>query len=54
MVIPVLIGAFRMVSKGLESELEKLEIKGRIETVQKKKIVEISQPTEKSLGDLRY
>ena len=32
-VIPIVIGAFEMIPKGLVRELEELEIKGRVENI---------------------
>ena len=33
-IIPIVIGAFRTVTKGLQKGLEDLEIAGRVETIQ--------------------
>ena len=33
-VIPIVIGAFRIISKGLVKELEDLEIRGQVKTIQ--------------------
>ena len=51
-IVSVVIGALRTVTKGLLKGLEDLEIKGQVETTQNY-IVENSQNTEKSPGDLR-
>ena len=48
-VIPIAIGAFSTVTKGLIKGLEDLEIRGQVEI----SIIEINQNTEKSPGDLR-
>ena len=47
-IIPIMIGAFGTVTKGLGD----LEIRGRVETIYLY-IIEIGQNTEKSPGDLR-
>ena len=49
--IPIVIGALSTDTKGLIRGLEDLEIRGRVETIYS--IIEISQNTEKSPGDLR-
>ena len=51
-IIPIVIDAFRKVTKVLVKGLEDLEIAGRVETVQTTIIV-IGQNTEKSPGDLK-
>ena len=51
-IIPIVIGAFGTVTKGLLKGLENLEVAGRVETIQSS-IDENSQNTEKSSGDLR-
>ena len=38
-VIPIVVSAVRIVPKGLEKRLEKLEISGRIETIQTKALL---------------
>ena len=48
-IIPIEIGAFATVTRGLLKGLEDLEIKGRMDY----HIIENSQNTEKSPGDLR-
>ena len=50
--ITIIIGALDTVTKGLVKRLEDLEIRGIVETLQTS-IVEISQNTAKSPGDLR-
>ena len=50
-IIPILIGAFGTVTKGLLKGLKDLELRGRMET--KYNIIENGQNTEKSPGDLR-
>ena len=52
-IIPIVIGAFGTVTKGLLKGLEDLEIRGRVETIKAIYIFEIGQNTEKSPGDLR-
>ena len=52
-IIPIVIGAFGTVTKGLLKGLEDLEVGGRVETVQNYYIIENGQNTEKSPGDLR-
>ena len=52
-VIRVLIGALGTIPKGLEMELEELEIGGTNRTIQTTALLKISQNTEKSPGDLR-
>ena len=53
MVIPIVIDGLGTVTKGLVEGLEDLEIRGRVETIQTYSIVEMSQNTEISPGDLR-
>ena len=50
-IIPIVIGAFETVTKGLLKGLEDLEVGGRVETIQTT-IFEDEHNTEKSLGDL--
>ena len=50
MVKPIVIGALSTVTKGLLLELEDLEIRGRVKTIQT--IITIDQNTEKSPGNL--
>ena len=52
-IIPIVIGTFGTVTKGLLKGLEDLEVGGRVETIQETSIIENGQNTEKSLGDLR-
>ena len=51
-IIPIVIGAFGTVTKGLLKGLKNLEVDGRVETIQNS-ITENSQNTEKSPRDLR-
>ena len=48
-IIPIVIGAFGTVTKGLLKGLEDLEVSGRVETIQTTALLN----TEKSPGDLR-
>ena len=52
-IIPIVIGAFGTVTKGLLKGLEDLEVGGRVETIQNDSITENGQNTKKSPGDLR-
>ena len=52
-IIPIVIGAFGTVTKGLQKGLEDLEVGGRVETIQTITLLENGQNTEKSPGDLR-
>ena len=52
-IIPIVIGAFSTVTKGLLKGLEDLEVNGRLENIQTKSIIENGQNTEKTPGDLR-
>ena len=52
-VIPILIGAFVTVTEGVVQGLEDLEIRGVSGDYPKYSVVEISQNTEKSPGDLK-
>ena len=52
-IIPIVIGAFGTVTKGLLKGLEDLEVGGRVETIQNDSIVENGQNTKKSPEDLR-
>ena len=53
-IIPIVMGAFGTVTKGLLKGLEDLEVGGRMETIQTTNgIIENDQNTEKSPGDLR-
>ena len=49
-IIPIVIGAFDTVTKGLLKELEDLEVGRRVETIQ---TIENGQNTEKIPGDLK-
>ena len=51
--IPILSGALCTVTKGLEQRLEDLKITGQVQDHPNYCIIEISQNTEKSPGDLR-
>ena len=51
-IIPIVIGAFGTVTKGLLKGQEDLEVGGRVETVQITALLSIEN-TEKSPGDLR-
>ena len=51
-IIPLVIGAFGTVTKGLLKELENLKVGGRVETIQTY-LIEKGQNTKKSPGDLR-
>ena len=50
-IIPIVIGAFGTVTKGLLKGLEDLQVGGRVET--NNSIIENRQNSEKSPGDLR-
>ena len=52
-IVPVLIGAFGTVTKGILKGLEDSEVNGRVVTIQNDSIIEEGQNTEKSPGDLR-
>ena len=52
-IIPIVIGTFGTVTKGLLKGLEDLEVGGRVETIQNYRIIENGQNTEKSPEDLR-
>ena len=52
-IIPIVIGAFGIVTKGLLKRLEDLEVGRRVETIQTTALFENGQNTEKSPGDLR-
>ena len=52
-IIPIVIGAFGTVTKGLLKGLEDLEAGGRVETNKTKAFIENGQNTEKSPGDLK-
>ena len=52
-IIPIVIGAFGTVTKGLLKRLGDLEVSGRVETIQNDSIIENGQNTKKSPGDLR-
>ena len=52
-IIPIIIGAFGIVTKGLLKGQEDLEVGGRAETIPNDYIIENGQNTEKGPGDLR-
>ena len=52
-IIPIVIGAFETVTKGLLKGLEDLEVGGKVETIQTTAFFENGQNTKKSPGDLR-
>ena len=52
-IVPIVIGAFGTVTKGLLKGLEDLAVGRRVETIQTTSIIENGQNTEKSPGDLR-
>ena len=52
-IIPIVIGAFGTVTKGLLKGLEDLKAGGRVETIQNDSIIEDGQNIEKRPGDLR-
>ena len=52
-IVPIVIGAFGTITKGLLKGLEDLEVGGRVEIIQNYYIIENGQNTEKSPGDLR-
>ena len=52
-IVPIVIGAFGTITKGLLKGLEDLEAERRVETIQMTAITENGQNTEKSAGDLR-
>ena len=52
-IIPIVIGAFGTVTKGLLKGLKDLEVCERVETIQNYNIIDNGQNTEKSPGDLR-
>ena len=49
-IIPIVIGAFGTVTKGLLKGLEDLKVGGRVETIQTTSIIENGQNSEKSHG----
>ena len=52
-IVPIVIGTFGTITKGLLKGLEDLEVGGRIETIQNDSIAENGQNPETSPGDLR-
>ena len=52
-IIPIMVGAFGTVTKGLLKRLEDLEFGGRVETIQTTALLINGKITEKSPGDLR-
>ena len=53
MIIPIVIGAFGTVTKGLLKGLEDLEVGGRVKTNPNYSIIENGWNTEKNPGDFR-
>ena len=51
-IIPIVIGAFGTVTKGLLKRLVDLEVSGRVETIQNYSIIKNGQNIEKSPGHL--
>ena len=51
-IVPIVIGAFGTITKGLLKSLEDLEVGGRVETIQMTAL-ENGQNNEKSPGDVR-
>ena len=51
-IIPIVIGAFDTITKGLRKGLEDLEVGGRVETIQTTALLK-TQNNEKIPGDLR-
>ena len=52
-IVPIVIGAFGTITKGLLKGLEDLEVGGRVETIQMTALLRTARITEKSPGDLR-
>ena len=52
-IIPIVIGAFGTVTKGLLKGLDDMEVGGRVEIIQTTALLRTVQNTEKSPGDLR-
>ena len=52
-VIPVVIGTFGTLTKGLIKGQGDLEIRGRINTIQRNSIIKRAQNIKKNLGDFR-
>ena len=52
-IVPIVIGVFGTITKGLLKGLEDLEVGRRVETIQNDSIVENGQNPETSPGDLR-
>ena len=48
-VLPIIVGAFETVQKGLEERREEIEIRGKIERIQTKALL---RSVQKTLGDL--
>ena len=53
-IIPVVIGTFGTVTKGLLRGLDDLKVGGRVETIQTTTLLRTGQSTEKSAGDLMW
>ena len=52
-IIPIVIGAFGTVIRGLLKGLEDMEIRGRVETIQTTTLLKMVRILRKSPGDLR-
>ena len=52
-IIPIVIGAYGTVTKGLLKWLDDLEVGGQVEGIQNDSIIENGQNTEENPGDLR-
>ena len=52
-IVPIVIGAFGTITKGLLKGLEDLEVGGQVETIQTTALLSTDRTTEKSPGDLR-
>ena len=52
-IVPVMIGTFGTITKGLLKTLEDLEVSGRVETIQNDSIAENGKNPETSPGDWR-
>ena len=52
-IVPIVIGAFGTVTKGLLNGLKDLEIRGRVETIQTTTLLRTARILRSVLGDLR-
>ena len=52
-IVPIVIGAFGTITKGLLKGLKNLEVGGQVETIQNDSITKNGQDIEKRPGDLR-